>query len=220
MSLLAQGGWFFNEWYWEPIFRTLKVLPFLGIVALVTAIVARGWIPSLGHRVWVAMGIIVSGTALTLGLGLYGAYERPVHQSRTVARTLGFTAYAPRPLPPPFVLESARPASGPGTQVIRTSYDAGDGSAFSTQARRRGTGGEFAGRCRLPGVRCREVLSPKGIRVLMGETRDARSVYADAVLGETLVTVEAVAVGEPAVLAYFDALRPIDPDELESKRGD
>ena len=81
MSLLAQGGWFFNEWYWEPIFRTLKVLPFLGIVALVTAIVVRGCIPSLGHRVWVAMGIIVSGTALTLGLGLYGAYERPVHES-------------------------------------------------------------------------------------------------------------------------------------------
>ena len=75
--------------------------------------------------------------------------------------------------------------------MIRTSYDAGDGSAFSTQARRRGTGGEFAGRCRLPGVRCRVVVSPKGIRVLMGETRDARSVYADAVLGETLVTVEA-----------------------------
>ena len=42
MSMLAQGGWFFDEWYWEPIFRRLKVLPFLGIVALVTAIVARG----------------------------------------------------------------------------------------------------------------------------------------------------------------------------------
>ncbi len=219
MSLLAQGGWFFNEWYWEPIFRTLKVLPFLGIVALVTAIVARGWIPSLGHRVWVAMGIIVSGTALTLGLGLYGAYERPVHQSRTVARTLGFTAYAPRPLPPPFVLTSARAGAGAlDAPVLYMNYDVGDGSANVTQEPRPARGGESAaGRCLIPEARCREVRTPKGRTVLIENT--ARGTNASAVITGTLVSVVAIDVGQAAVLAYVDSLLAVDPAEIEFSRA-
>ena len=39
-----------------------------------------------------------------------------------------------------------------------------------------------------------------------------------AVLGGTLVSVQAVAVGEAAVLDYFDALQPVDPTELEFSR--
>lgn len=219
MSLLAQGGWFFNEWYWEPIFRTLKVLPFLGIVALVTAIVARGWIPSLGHRVWVAMGIIVSGTALTLGLGLYGAYERPVHQSRTVARTLGFTAYAPRPLPRPFVLTSARAGVGAlDAPVLYMNYDAGDGSANVTQEPRPAPGGESAaGRCLIPEARCREVRTPKGRTVLIENT--ARGTNASAVITGTLVSVMAIDVGQAAVLDYVDSLQAVDPAEIEFSRA-
>ena len=137
MSLFAQGGWFFNEWYWEPIFRTLKVLPFLGIVALVTAIVARGWIPSLGHRVWVAMGIIVSGTALTLGLGLYGAYERPVGALDAPVPRRG---------------RVARPATELRRAVLPA--DRHDASAVSRAARERRTSTSARPRCSPTSTRC------------------------------------------------------------------
>ena len=67
MTLFAAGGLFFNEWYWEPIFRALVALPLIGIVAFVTALAVRRWLPSPGHRVWVAVRIIVGGRALVLG---------------------------------------------------------------------------------------------------------------------------------------------------------
>jgi hypothetical protein len=179
----------------------------------------RRWIEPIGKRVLVAMGIIVGGTALILGGGLYSAYERPARESRAVARTLSFTAYEPRPLPPPFVLRSARAGVGAlDAPVIYINYDAGDGFASTTQEPRPAPGGESAaGRCLLPDVRCREVRTPKGVTVLI--TGDARGVDASAVLGGTLVSVQAVAVGEAAVLDYFDALQPVDPTELEFSRA-
>ena len=51
MTLFAAGGLFFNEWYWEPIFRALYALPFLGIAAFVTAIAVRRWVRPIGQRV-------------------------------------------------------------------------------------------------------------------------------------------------------------------------
>jgi hypothetical protein len=70
MVLLADGSLFFNEWYWEPLWRTLVAVPFLGIAAFVTAIAVRRWIPAPGPRILLAVGIIVVGTAWILFDGL------------------------------------------------------------------------------------------------------------------------------------------------------
>jgi hypothetical protein len=42
MVLFADGGGLFlNKWYWDPIFRAIAALPFVGIVAFVAAFVTR-----------------------------------------------------------------------------------------------------------------------------------------------------------------------------------
>jgi hypothetical protein len=47
----------------------------------------------------------------------------------------------------------------------------------------------------------------------------ARSLEGSALLDGTLVSVSTSEVSEAEMLAYFDALRPVEPDELEFKRG-
>jgi hypothetical protein len=218
VTLFADGGGlFFYEWYWDPIFRALKLLPLIGIVAFVVALAARPLIPKLGPRIVVAVGIIVAGTGLVLADGLHGEYERPARESRAVARTLSFTTYAPRPLPSPFVLSNARAGPGPlDAPVLYVTYDAGEGFADTTQEPRPAPGADSAdGRCLLPVAGCREVRTPKGVTVLI----DARSVNASAFLGGTLVSILAVDVDRDAVLAYFDSLRPVDPAEIEFSRA-
>ena len=61
---------FFNERYWDPLWRTLVAVPFLGIAAFVIAIAARRWIPAPAPRILLAVGIIVGGTAWILFDGL------------------------------------------------------------------------------------------------------------------------------------------------------
>ena len=45
--------------------------------------------------------------------------------------------------------------------------------------------------------------------------RNRWGVDASAVLGRTLVSVLTVDVGEAAVLAYYDALEPVTPDDIK-----
>jgi hypothetical protein len=47
----------------------------------------------------------------------------------------------------------------------------------------------------------------------------ARSLEGSALLGGTLVSVSGSEITEDELLAYFDALRPVAPDEIEFKRG-
>jgi hypothetical protein len=183
MVLFADGGGlFFNEWYWDPIFRAIAALPFLGIVAFGLALVSRRWIPKLGHRVWVAVAIIVGGEALILGAGLYSEYQRPIRESRVVARTLDFTRTSRA--------RSRRGSSSPAPEPAPA-----------------------AGRCLLPEAGCRRVRTPEGMPVLIARSR--WGLDASAVLGRTLVSVLTVDVGEAAVLAYYDALAPVAPDDIE-----
>ena len=78
----------------------------------------------------------------------------------------------------------------------------------------------YSGRCLLegPSGACREVRSPNGIRVMLA-TDGSSSLESSALLGGTLVNVSGSRITEPELLAYFDALRPVEPDELEFKRG-
>ena len=161
--------------------------------------------------------IIVGGEALILGGGLYSEDQRPIRESRAVARTFDFTAYEPRPLPSRFVLTSSRAGPGPsslGVSVFYANYDIGDGFADTTQEPGSAPGAaSAAGRCLLPDAGCRRVRTPKGIRVLIARNR--WGVDASAVLGRTLVSVLTVDVGEAAVLAYYDALEPVTPDDIK-----
>jgi hypothetical protein len=146
--LFAGGGLFFNEWYWEPIFRAIVALPFLGIVAFVTALVSRRWIPDLGHRVWVAVAIIVGGEALILGGGLHLASGQDARDCTAGGR--------PRP---------------------------------RRRRRARGTRGVARAACSSPRQPVPRAPHP----------------------GERIT--------EPEVLAHLDALRPVEPDDLEFNRG-
>jgi len=212
----------FNEWYWDPIFHAIVWTSVVTGVALLLDLLVRF---GLRLRPWPPFGVIpvvvwVVGGALILGDGLHSEYERPARESRAVARTLSFTAYEPRPLPRPFVLTHARAGVGFDSPIVSTSYDTGDGSAHVTQERRPGPGGRTTGgRCLLPDVPCREVRTPKGIRVLLAPTAFADSVNATAVLGGTLVSVTALELDEAAVLAYIDSLQAVDPTEIEFSRA-
>jgi hypothetical protein len=221
MALFAAGGGLFlNEWYWDPIFHAIVWVPVVTGVALVVDLLVRFGLRPARLPFGVITGVAwVAAVVLILGSGLYAAYERPADESRAVARTLGFTAYEPSPLPRPFVLEHARAGVGANdTPALYTNYDAGEGFANMTQERRPGPGGQAsAGRCLIPEVKCREVRTPKGIPVLL--ERGVNGFNASAVLGDTLVSVLAVDVDRAAVLAYFDSLRPVDPTEIEYSRA-
>ena len=67
---------------------------------------------------------------------------------------------------------------------------------------------------------CRELRTPRGLAVFIGASEtvvDGGEAF--ALLDGTLVRLEHVRVADPDVLAYFDALRPVAPDELDFKRG-
>jgi len=223
MELFA--GPIFDDWYWEPIGRAVVWVPVLTVVAcLVDLVVRRGLRPPRWPRFGVIeLGAWAAGTVLILGGGLLIESGRFARESRAVARTIDFTAYEPRPLPPPFVLESAEAGASAGTPVIVTRYDAGTGYASVTQARPPGGARTpFNGRCVVAGssVACREVRTPKGIPVVMAEPYGPSFLDASAVLDGTLVNVRGSSLAEPSVLAYFDSLEPVDAGELEFKRAD
>jgi hypothetical protein len=223
----AAGGLFFNEWYWEPIFRALYALPVLVIVAFVTDFAVRRWARRLAWplRGGLAAGIVFGGTALILVGGLVIESGRYARESRAIARTIQFTTYEPRSLPPRFVLESSAAGAGRDSPAIYAFYlmtgnGFASGHASVIQERPPGESNRYSGRCLLEGASgtCREVRSPKGIRVMLA-TDVARSLEGSALLGGTLVSVSGSEITEDELLAYFDALRPVAPDEIEFKRG-
>jgi hypothetical protein len=84
------------------------------------------------------------------------------------------------------------------------------------------------GACDLPGLKgnpthdfhnlCRERRTPSGRAVFFGLTEHRGIAF--ALFHGTLVRLEQIdMLPERDVLAYFDALRPVEPDELEFKRG-
>jgi hypothetical protein len=225
MVLFAEGGsgLFFNEWYWDPIGRAILALPVLGIVALIAFFAARRRLPDSGHRVWVAMAIIVGGEALILGGGLYWAYGEHARESRVIARTVTFTTYEPRSLPPRFDLMSSAAAAGREAPEIHAFYSLGE-QAWASVIQERSPGGRnsrYSQGCLLEGVtdKCHEAHTSKGTRVVLAKSFGPYSLEASALLGSTLVSVTGDRITEPEMLAYFDALRPVAPEELEFKRG-
>ena len=71
-------------------------------------------------RVLVAASIVLGGTALSLVGALLVASGQHARESRATARSIGFTAYEPRSLPPRFVLDSATAAAGRDSPAVRT----------------------------------------------------------------------------------------------------
>jgi len=224
VTLFAAGGLFFNEWYWEPILRALHAVPVLAVVAFVVDLAVRRWVRPLAGplRGGLVTGIVLGGATLILAGGLFVASGEHARESRAVARTIAFATYEPRSLPPRFVLDRSTAAVGRDAPAIHVFYLlTPSGFASVTQERPPGERNtRYSGDCLLAGASgtCREVRSRKGIRVMLATTV-AHSLEASALLDGTLVSVSAYNLNESEMLAYFDALRPVAPDELEFKRG-
>jgi hypothetical protein len=138
-----------------------------------------------------------------------------------------FTPYAPRRLPAGFRTNVVRADGGLRPALIHV-YDM-QGAAFAIGIQQRASLVSLApGHCSLARLAatgtdsyegaCREARSPGGRRVYVGASRavvGGREAF--AVLGGTLVRLETSGVGERAVLAWFDGLRPVPPSEIDFK---
>jgi hypothetical protein len=221
MTWFAQSGLFLNEWYWDPIFGAFKALPVLALVGLVTGLVLRRWL-TLPVCAGVASSIVVGGAAVVLAVGLYIASGEHARDSRGIARTIGFTTYQPRSLPPRFALDRSAAAAGRDAPSIHTFYSlTGNGWASVIQEQPPGERhSRYTQDCLLKGRSgpCRAVRSANGIRVMVAPTGSV-SVEASALVGGTLVNLMGDRITEPEILAYFESLEPVAPVELEFKRG-
>ena len=226
------AGPVFTEWYWGPIFFALLFGPPLVAAAFaVDFVVRRRRGPlSLGRRaaLWVA---VIFGGALAIVSGRELIADiRFDREASAAAHNLDFTPYAANPLPQPFREELVK-AQDFGQPVVISRYGAGPGAyAFAYQQRPAADTSLQDGRCslhRLAGTGtnffegpCRELRTPRGLPVFLGTSQtvvDGGEAF--ALLDGTLVRLAHTQVADRDVLAYFDALEPVAPADLEFKRG-
>ena len=212
------AGPVFPEWYWGPIFFLVLLSPVLAAAVVGTDVVARRRRGPLALRV--RAGLWLNAVLVPCALVLAGAalveHVRFERESRAAARDFDFTPYLPRD-----GLSADLVRAGSDPPVLFSRYDV-DAPAYALgYAQRASVVSLRPGRCsltRLAGTGttffegpCAERRTPGGRRVYLAG-RDAF-----AVLGGTLVRLQSRGVGEPAVLAWFDALRPVQPAEIDWK---
>ncbi len=141
------------------------------------------------------------------------------------ARTFDFTPYQAGELPEPFD-EPHVHALGGNLRVLVSRYDTELRQVFAYQHRPDAEVRLTDGACDVEGLRgnpthefhnpCREQRTPSGRAVFFGLTE--RGGIAFTLLDGTLLRLEQIdMLPERDVLAYFDALQPVEPDELEFK---
>ena len=229
---MAFAGEVFPEWYWGPIiFSIVFGLP-LSVAALAVDFAVRRWLRPLSwpQRAGLWVGVVAVGSLAILGgRGLTDSlrFER---DAKAAAKKLDFTPYAAETLPDAFVEEMARADDFFGGPVVVSRYAVGSGSgAFAFQQR----APELSlqeGRCSLRGLAgtgtnfydgpCRAVPTPSGRVVFIGALNSStEGGDAFALLDGTLVRLQYTQVADRDLAAYFDALRPVAPEDLDFKRG-
>ena len=229
MALFA--GPVFTEWYWGPIFFLALFGPPLLVAAFLVDLAVNRWVRRLRapQRVGLWAGVVVGGALAIVGGRELLDHFRFEREAKAAARELDFTPLAARGLPAAFAEGLVRADAGP-QPVLITFYDVRPGGHAYGYQQRASVVALEPGRCslsRLAGTStnffdgpCRELRTPRGRVVYLGASgRLARGGEAFAVLDGTLARLESSGVAERDVLAWFDALRPIGPEEIDFKRG-
>jgi hypothetical protein len=226
------AGEVFPEWYWGPIFFFVVFGLPLSAAALAVDFAVRRWVRRLSwpRRAGLWVGVVAAGSLAILGGRGLIDHVRFERHAKAAAQKLDFAPYAAEPLPGPFHEELVRADDFFGGPVLITRYDVGPGAAaFAYQQRPREVSLQD-GRCvlhRLAGTGtsffegpCRALRTPRRRTVYLG-TAEPPLVgdEAFALLDGTLVRLQHDRLADRDVLAYFDALRPVAPDEIDFKQG-
>ena len=229
---MAFAGEVFPEWYWGPIFFYIVFGLPLSAAAFAVDFAVRRWVRRLSwpQRAGLWVGVVAAGSlAIVAGRDVieHFRFER---EAKAAAQQFGFTPYAAETLPQGFdeQLLSADDNWGGPVLVSRYAVETAP-SAFAYQQRP----GEVSlqnGHCSLRGLigtgtnfydgQCRELRTPRGRAVFVGAlglTTEGGQAF--SLLDGTLVRLEHTQVADGDVLAYFDALRPVAPGDLDFKQG-
>jgi len=222
------AGPVFTEWYWGPILFIVFYGPPLAAVAFVVDFAVRRRVRPLGtaQRLGLAAAVMSGGAGLLLGGFALADHLRFERDNRAAARTFDFTPYQAGELPESFDEQHVY-ALGSTARILVSRYDTGLRQVFAYQQRLAGAR-LTDGACDLTGLegsptgafhnQCREQRTASGRTVFFGLTE--RGGMAFALLDGTLVRLEQIdMLPEADVLAYFEALKPVDVGELEFKRS-
>jgi hypothetical protein len=223
------AGPVFTEWYWSVIFVVVACGPPLAFVAFVVDFAVRRLVRPLGlpQRLALAAAVVVGGLGLIFGGFARRADRQFERENRVAVRSFDFTPYQAGELPEPFDQRYVH-ALGGYLRVLVSGYDT-ELRQVSAYQQRADAGVRLTdGACDLPGLKgnpthdfhnpCRERRTPSGRAVFFGLTEHGGIAF--ALFDGTLVRLEQIdMLPERDVLAYFDALRPVEPVELEFKRG-
>jgi hypothetical protein len=230
---MAFAGEVFPEWYWGPIFFAVVFWPVLAAVAFVADLTISRVVRRL---TWSERGMLWGVVFVVGTLGILGGralidHARFEREAKAAVRHLDFTPYAASPLPATFREESVEAQERFGTPAIVSRYRATAGTyAFAYQQAPAEVSLQ-AGHCSLRHLAgtssnfydgpCRELRTPRGRAVFIGAGLEntTEGGQAFALLEGTLVRFEHVQVADRDVLAYFDSLRPVAPDDVDFKKG-
>ena len=229
---MAFAGEVFPEWYWGPIFFYFVFGLPLAALAPAVDFAVRRWLRRLSwpQRAGLWVGVVAAGSLAILGGRALIDHVRFERDAKAAARKLDFTPYAAEKLPAGFSEEMVRADDLFGAPMLVSRYAVGPARYAFAYQQRPGEVSLRNGHCVLSQLvgtgsnfydgPCRELRTPRGRAVFIGGfglTTDGGEAF--ALLDGTLVRFEHVQVADRDVLAYFDALRPVAPDDLDFKRG-
>jgi hypothetical protein len=228
---MAFAGEVFPEWYWGPIFFYVVFGLPLSAAALAVDFAVRRWLRPLSwpQRAGLWVGVVAAGSLAILGGRGLLDHLRFEREAKAAVRKLDFVPYAPKTLPAGFEEEMVRADDFFGGPVLVSRYAAGSAPYAFAYQQRPGEVSLRNGHCSLRGLvgtgtnfydgQCRELRTPRGRSVFIGSlglTTEGGQSF--SLLDGTLVRLEHTQVADRDVLAYFDALRPVAPGDLDFKK--
>jgi hypothetical protein len=183
------AGPVFPEWYWGPIFLSPFILLGAGFLYLIARRIAPG-VPWPAR----ALGAVVGSTGLIVGglaLWQWISFEREAARD---ARAIDFTVY----LPEEYDTRTLEPAVNDALRMLVGTYDVGDRVLSVTQRR--------------------AVTAPPTACPAPCTAHDVPFDHELIVRGGTLLEVGYPPGARRDALALIDALRPVEPEDIDFAR--
>ena len=216
-----------------PLLFAVLFGPVLAGVAFVADFVITRWVRRLSWSERAALwgGVFVAGTLAILGGRAVTGHIRFERDAKAASQKLDFAPYTAERLPDAFHEELVRADDFFGGPVLIARYDVGPRApAFTYQQRPPAELSLRDGHCALHPLAgtgtnffkgpCRELRTQRRLPVYLG-TAEPPLVGGEAfaLLDGTLVRLQHDQLADRDVLAYFDALRPVAPDDLDFEQG-